>query len=394
MRNICNISLKLLSIGALLFLANSVQAQNTDKDKDQPKDEAPSQGQDKDKDQPKDEAPSMCWKMVTGRGVGTIPGNCGPGQQKSLALCYLKCKPGFFMSDALTGTCQQECPQGWGQTVAHCTKPSSYGRGEYANTWADWNKDKCEAQAKAQGKAGCEKWGAMWYHKCKPGFHAVGCCVCSPDCPAGMADIGVGCTKNNYTLPPITPSCGPGEDYDAGLCYKKCGANQNGVGPLCWNKCPEGMVDCGAVCGKTAMACITGVGELVFATGKAAVELGMQVKDAVDTLKKGLGTPKAKEDAKKAIEKGAESLKDSSKRASVEILKKFAGKAIPEVKKLVSLELSSKNPKLSKKDADDLADMQVEPEKFDFIGYVSGLDPSKVKNLFDSLQAFTKNPCK
>src|SRR5689334_17033504 len=95
MRNICNISLKLISIGSLLVLANSVQAQDTDKDKDKPK----------------DEAPSMCWKTVTGRGVGTVPGNCGPDQQKSLLLCYEKCKPGFFMSDALTGTCQQECPQ-------------------------------------------------------------------------------------------------------------------------------------------------------------------------------------------------------------------------------------------------------------------------------------------
>src|SRR6185437_1037373 len=85
---------------------------------------------------------AFCWKASWGRGVGTVPGSCAPDQQKSLALCYLKCKPGFFMSDALTGTCQQECPQGWGQTVAHCTKPGSYGRGEYENTWAAWNQDK------------------------------------------------------------------------------------------------------------------------------------------------------------------------------------------------------------------------------------------------------------
>ncbi len=36
------------------------------------------------------------------------------------------------------------------------------------------------------------------YPKCQSGFHAVGCCVCSPTCPDGMNDIGISCGKNSY----------------------------------------------------------------------------------------------------------------------------------------------------------------------------------------------------
>ena len=41
----------------------------------------------------------------------------------------------------------------------------------------------CEAD---YGAGNCEESGLVVYPKCKPGFHAVGCCICSPDCPAGM----------------------------------------------------------------------------------------------------------------------------------------------------------------------------------------------------------------
>jgi hypothetical protein len=37
----------------------------------------------------------------------------------------------------------------------------------------------------------------MYYPKCKPNFHNVGCCICSPNCPSGMRDSGILCHKSN-----------------------------------------------------------------------------------------------------------------------------------------------------------------------------------------------------
>ena len=46
--------------------------------------------------------------------------------------------------------------------------------------------------------------------------------------------------------------CGPGMEYDAGLCYPKCEAGYVGVGPVCWRSCPAGYRDDGAFCAKPA----------------------------------------------------------------------------------------------------------------------------------------------
>jgi hypothetical protein len=47
---------------------------------------------------------------------------------------------------------------------------------------------------------GCEIWGLLMYPKCKKGFQNIGCCICSPDCPRGMIDLGLICAKNSYKL--------------------------------------------------------------------------------------------------------------------------------------------------------------------------------------------------
>jgi hypothetical protein len=61
-----------------------------------------------------------------------------------------------------------------------CQKPAAYGRGAgYVSS------DAC-AKNNAQG---CEQYGALYYPKCAENFHAVGCCVCSPDCPNGKIFI-------------------------------------------------------------------------------------------------------------------------------------------------------------------------------------------------------------
>ena len=97
--------------------------------------------------------------------------------------------------------------------------------------------------------AGCEKWGALWYPKCHDEFHNVGCCVCSPDCPTGMTDIGISCAKNSYSRTAGTPlTCHKDQEQSGALCYSPCEHEADGVGPVCWGQCPKGTKECGALC--------------------------------------------------------------------------------------------------------------------------------------------------
>lgn len=43
-----------------------------------------------------------------------------------------------------------------------------------------------------------ERYGLMNYPKCKEEYHSFGCCICSPNCPEGMTDIGIACTRQSY----------------------------------------------------------------------------------------------------------------------------------------------------------------------------------------------------
>lgn len=52
--------------------------------------------------------------------------------------------------------------------------------------------------------------GALCYPKCRPGYRAVGCCLCEPD---GGPGIKVTLGQRQY--------CNPDEEMIAGLCYKK-----------------------------------------------------------------------------------------------------------------------------------------------------------------------------
>ncbi len=178
-------------------------------------------------------------KKSYGRGAGR-PMGCAPGEEKDGALCYPKCKAGY---NGVGPVCWQNCPSGFRNDGAYCGKPKAYGRG------VGKAKRGCE---KKYGKGKCEKNAGLWYQKCREGFHNTGCCICSPDCPSGMKDIGVSCQKKSYTRTAGKPlsACGSNEEKDGALCYPKCKAGYNGVGPVCWENCPAGYTNDGATCRK------------------------------------------------------------------------------------------------------------------------------------------------
>ena len=196
------------------------------------------------------------------------PGTCREGLEQDGQLCYEQCKEDY---DGNGPVCWANCPAGFEDVGAFCQKPAPYGRG---GGYPAWDLAVCEATA---GKGGCEFSGALIYPKCKPGFHASGCCVCTPDCPAGWADTGTGCTKPSYGRGAGEPfSCAPGQERDGLLCYPECEAGWYGDGPLCWKSCPANATevqvtgqnvknDCGIGCTLNTDECVKALTDMISA---------------------------------------------------------------------------------------------------------------------------------
>lgn len=203
-----------------------------------------------------------CWKDSYGRGVGTIPDQC-PGEEKDGLLCYPWCQDGY---NGVGPVCWQNCPSGFRDDGAFCFKPDAYGRGAGYTS-----------QGSCESKHGpCEKWGLLWYPKCREGFYAFGCCICSPQCPAGMTDIGISCAKHSYGRGAGTPmKCAADKQYDAGLCYPYCNKGYYGIGPVCWSECPKRIWknECGALCLNDETECTDKVLSLIMDAVKLVLQL-------------------------------------------------------------------------------------------------------------------------
>lgn len=336
MRSICNISLKLFVIVSVLALANTAQAA---------------------------EDMEACWKHTDGRYVGTIPNACEPGWTASLV-----------------GTCNNNCPAGYRDDGLFCRRVE-YGRGVgFGARWpAEWTlsgaRERC---AKEHGADGCEQCGAVIYPKCKAGYKPVGCNICADDlsCPPGFTSSAGSCRKSTKLA-----TCPPGKVYDAGLCYIPCGPNQVGVGPVCWTKCPSGMVDCGAMCGKTVMACLTSIGNMIYSVADVAIK----VAKAVATLGASVGSDAAAQAARAAL---VESLKKTAKEVAKNVVKKLGQTAVGPVKAAVAAELLKIGvPEILR---NKLAEMAASPETFDYLEFMASVDVTGLTNI---VKAFKQPIC-
>jgi hypothetical protein len=128
-------------------------------------------------------------------------GVCQQNEEMDGLLCYPKCKTGYT---GVGPVCWQKCPYGFTDNGAFCLKPAPYGRGtgfpwQFGDTVGSLDAARDRCLKSDQGKLhGCEQNGLIYYPKCKRGFHAVGCCICSPNCDAMSTDIGISCTKKSY----------------------------------------------------------------------------------------------------------------------------------------------------------------------------------------------------
>lgn len=213
-----------------------------------------------------------CFKRTYGRGAGSPASSCPSGYEKDGGLCYPTCAQGYY---GVGPVCWQSCPSGFADTGLDCLKPSAYGRGA---GYVLWDLSSCNND----NPQGCEKWGALYYPKCASGFSNFACCICSPNCPSGMTDVGISCAKNSYGRTAGIPlKCGPGQQLYGGICYPECSGGYQGIGPVCWQSsdgCPSNYpYSCGAFCTADKFSCTAvgleigvAVGQLVLDTAEAA----------------------------------------------------------------------------------------------------------------------------
>ena len=280
----------------------------------------------------------VCWRESYGRGAGVIPTGCPPGYENDAGLCYKICKPGYAGAGPM---CWRTCPEGYRDDGAYCNKPGNgeaYGRGggfpwKFGDAFnLDAAMKRCEAE---HGKGNCEKCLEIIYPKCKSGFRAVGCNICTSVCPEGMKDNGVSCHKDSYGrgVGLIPTGCPSGKVNQGGLCYTPCKNGMKGIGPVCWDiDCPDNYpISCGASCAETTNHCISAtldqvmsplelvitIAEVALTAGTAtAIKKGVQtaskagVKATTKNIAKSMAKKMTKKAAREALEKG---MKESGK---------------------------------------------------------------------------------
>ncbi|KXZ51351.1 hypothetical protein GPECTOR_13g839 [Gonium pectorale] len=164
-------------------------------------------------------------------------------------LCYPECSGGY---DGRGPLCVQPCPERFKDLQAACGKPDVYGRGV---GYPLWQADRC----RADHPQGCDRWGLLYYPRCRDGFGAWGCCLCTPPCPDGMKELGPVCGRDTYGRGVgKVPGCEADKEQDATqLCYDKCSPAFSGFGPLCWaSSCPPHFpATCGPICAANREAC-------------------------------------------------------------------------------------------------------------------------------------------
>ncbi|WP_273455893.1 RICIN domain-containing protein [Nevskia ramosa] len=273
-----------------------------------------------------------CWRDSYGRGVGQIPTNCDTDEQEDGGLCYARCKGGY--KDFVT-MCVPECPDGFRDDGLHCFKPAAYQRAEYPYQAFDGlNMDKPMARCRKEHGANCVLANAntMVYETCRAGYAQAPLVtnLCSPQCPAGMTDIGVSCQKNTYDRGVgHLKACNAGMQSDGGLCYQGCNSGHDGIGPVCWAQCPKDLpVNCGAACAASKGDCATAVTNQVTSPFIAASSITLTVVSAGSATGAVMAAKGAASAGKAAATIAASAAAKSAARASAKIALKAQIKSL------------------------------------------------------------------
>ena len=314
---------------------------------------------------------AVCWKPTYARGVGTIPGECAPGEHRESGLCYEICPAGFI---GVGTACHQVCPQGFGSTGAldaTCQKPAKFPRTAFAPTGG--NSAQCIGESQGRG---CEQIGNALYVKPPPGFECAGP-ICQQTCPAGMADVGGACRKQPAVVRSagVIPKCGSDAQSQGGLCYKNCNAGFGGAGPVCWGRCPASQpVDCGGMCGTNSSQCAAAV-------ANQAISILNFASTTIETIVT-FGAAAGITTAVKAAEKAAQ---DAAAAAITTAAKATAKASKAELRKVIEEYAKGTGQGLTEAQILNLTGM-VGGQPFDF----TSLDPTGISSI---VAAFNKPVC-
>lgn len=223
---------------------------------------------------------TVCRRTIVSRGIGKPAISlCHADEQQVGALCYPKCRNGYknigpnFCIKIGCGGLVNATDIG-----TSCTKPSAYGRG-----FGYSSESQCEKEHKS-----CDKWGLLFYPKCKSGYKPFGCCICTPKCPSEYTDIGAFCQKSMYGRGAGTSrlGCERGLQYEAFLCYPHCSNSTIGIGPLCCGVCGgRNSVECGMFCTSSKTKCAGITLKIVGSSLKIAADIaGFNFFDAVEDI--------------------------------------------------------------------------------------------------------------
>lgn len=103
---------------------------------------------------------------------------------KTTLMDRLSCQPDEELQGLL---CYKRCSDGYSKVGLNICSPAG-GPGIKTNLF---DRQYCDG--------GTTLAAGLCATPCKPGFHSVGASICSVDCPPGMMDFGLGCTKRIYS---------------------------------------------------------------------------------------------------------------------------------------------------------------------------------------------------
>jgi len=205
---------------------------------------------------------TYCYRRSYGRGAGTVLTEAGDGRVKIGALSYSQCPS----NTARYGfDCHSVCPPGMRDDGLYCRR-SEYGRGAGYVT-----RSICNRNAGNWGVSECEKYGLLFYPRCRDGYSAFGANICRPERPdCGALGLGrqidLSCEKKVIIGDARPLVCKSGEEQDGALCYPPCRAGFHGEGPVCWQNCNSGTTPCGAGCASDKGSCASATSDQVFSS--------------------------------------------------------------------------------------------------------------------------------
>lgn len=244
-------------------------------------------------------------------------------------LTFARCKDGFT---GVGNTCVQNCPGGFRDIGLACVKLENYVRSTYSWRPGDalFSLSGAGARCHHDNPQGCDTVANnTMLPRCRAGFYPVAN-GCSQECPPGMTDTGVACTKEVHGRQgEMKINCPPGQDNYLGTCWNRCpeGFGISAVNPaMCWQSCPSTQpYDCGTACALNRSEC----------TDKIA-QTSINAADVLSTfgglIATGGSANAAKAGFKVALRQAAKSLvKNAAKQLAKGVLKSMAKDAVADI---------------------------------------------------------------